>query len=618
MGNFLVIVPDHCFRREAGRIFNSGLELAQRIKRRAPSRIVETEWVCAASFSRRNGSGTPIVIDEATGSWLLAIGTWFHEDGYGVGSERRLLDRYLLIETMRFTKELEGFFVIVIGDGRTRETVVVTDLIGSCHGFTRSLKHGIALSSSSLLLAGLEEFRLDPVGCQEFLYTGIIYEDRTVYKEVKKLGPASVFRFEDGLLKSQQRYWQITEVACESIEGKNAVTTLWERLVRSAQNVGRVFSRPVCDLTGGYDSRVVVSAFQMASVSFSTTVSGPESTPDVLVSRGLAKELGVPHLYIEPEEEPSFERAKNALAFTDGEYDIVGYSRILKIHQALSEHHDVSINGSFGEVARGYWWELLFPRTGAQSKLDAQRLARLRYAAGSFDPSLFPPELRLDLVAHFTGIIEQANAGLSHFPNTLQMDHAYLMMRMQRWQGRIASSTNQVWPCLSLFMLRSVLETILMIKANLRQRSLLSRRVMSDFEPRLGEFPLEHGFPALPVTWRNAYRFWPVFGYYGKRILAKASRRTGWKRSSATLVPGNLPPRLKLWREEEVQKLLDPGEMKLGRVADRKALGSFLSNSKRQDFPFDGQWASMLSLECALDVLEQVKNVDHQQYIDRY
>ena len=603
MGTFLVILPDHNFQEETARLFHSGLMLARRIKNQTPSGMVEAEWGCAASFSRKNGSGMPIVSDQATGSWLLAIGTWFHEDGYGVGSELRLLNRYLYIDAIRFAKELEGFFIIVIGDARTRETVVLTDLIGSCHGFMRSWKHGTVLSSSSLMLAALGDFRLDPVGCQEFLYTGIIYEDRTIYEEIKKLGPAGVFRFAEGVLKSQQRYWRITDVAFESLDDKNAVRALKEKLVHSAEKVGRIFSNPVCDLTGGYDSRAVAAAFLMAGVKFSTTVSGPEDSPDVSVSRGLAQELGVPHLYLEPREQLSFEEVKNGLAFTDGEYDIVGYNRVLKIHRALSERFDISINGSFGEVARGYWWELLFPRAGAPLKLDAQRLARLRYAAEAFDSLLFPQDIRLSLISHFAGIIERTNAGLGQLPNTSQMDHAYLMMRMQRWQGRIASSTNQIWPCLSLFMFRSVLETILMIKANLRRRGLLIRRMLAEFQPRLGNFPLEHGFPALPVTWKNCYRFWPILRYYRKRIIAKAVQKAGGTWASSPSSPNQLPPRLKLWQEEEVRELLDSKKMRMGSLADKKALDNFLSHSKEQDFQFNEQWTRMLTLEYTLRVL---------------
>ncbi len=558
----------------------------------------------AASFARENRSGTPIVSDPKTGSWLLVTGTWFHVEGFGTGAESRLLDRYLEVGAARLGEELEGFFVIVIGDGRTRETVVLTDIVGSCHCFSRSWEHGVALSGSSLLLAALGNFNLDTVGCQEFLCTGIIYEDRTFYRDVHKLGPASVFRFAEGIRKTEQRYWNIFDLVPESLDKGEAVTALWESLLRAAEKVASIFARPVCDLTGGYDSRALMAAFLAGGVRFSTVVTGPAENPDVVVSRGLAQLAGLPHLHLAPQEAVLFEQVKTALPFTDGEYDLVEYARILRVHRTLSERFDISINGSFGELARGYWWELLFSRTGACRKLDAQKVARLRYGAGRFNASLFPSQTRLDLVLHFAGVIERTNHGLSQLPNTLQMDHAYLTMRMQRWQGRIASSTNRLWPCLSPFLFRSVLETMLQTRARFRQRSLLIRRMLAAFQPRLAEFPLEHGYPALPVTWRTLHRFWPVPRYYAKRMLAKMGRAAGRNLSSPTSRAGHLPARLQLWRDDSVRELLHPATMRLGCMLDLTALRDFLVRSQEGNFPFSEQWTRLLSLEYTLRVLE--------------
>src|SRR5688500_6075300 len=110
MGNFLVIVSTSDFQNEADDLFCSGLQVAYNVKHQVPTRTIKTAWVRAASFARQNGSGTPIVSDPTTGSWLLAIGTWFHTADYGVGAESRLLDRYLKVGPVQLARELEGFF----------------------------------------------------------------------------------------------------------------------------------------------------------------------------------------------------------------------------------------------------------------------------------------------------------------------------------------------------------------------------------------------------------------------------------------------------------------------------------------------------------------------------
>lgn len=605
MGNFLVIVPARGEAAEAKRIFLAGLDAAREIRSQNPGQIVESDWAFAASFSRQNGSGGALATDPATGSWLLATGTWFHCDGYASGTESRLLHRYLEAGAPKLALELEGFFVIAIGDARVREVVLITDIVGSCHCFQRPLKEATVLSGSSLLLASLRDCKIDSVGSQEFLGTGVVYEERTCYEEVRKIGPANIVRFSANG-ETAQRYWQPADAKPQPSGGDAAAAALWHSLTLATKRIHGLYGNAVCDLTGGYDSRALVAAFLGANVHCATTVSGPTASADVVISRGLAQAFGLPSLHIAPRESLSFDEVSQSLPFTDGEYDLLHYAQIRKTHLELAQHFDASINGSFGEVARGYWWELLFPRIGARRRLDARRLAARRYAAHDFDASMFPPEYRLDMVAHFTDVIERTNAGFLDSPNTFQTDQAYLVMRMQRWQGRIASSTNQIWPCLSPFMFRSVLETMLGTRPIFRWRSLVIRKMLAEFSPRMAEFPLEHGFPAQPTTWRNFYRFFPLATYFAEKAMAKASQRLGSKRTSGS-ENGRRSYRFELWNDERVREILCPSKMRTSAVLDSAALKSFLENSRKESFNFGEQWARLLSLECALRAAASVR-----------
>jgi len=599
----LAIVSKPENQAERTRSFRSCLETVRQAKSREPSGVIETDWASVATFARLNGSGTPVVSDPATGTWLLALGTWFHGDGMRSGDEARLLQRYLEAGAEKLARALEGFFAIVIGDGRSREVLVMTDIVGSCHCYVRPLEQGTSLSNSSFVLATLAPTRLDPVGCQEFLRTGTMYEDRTFYQEVRKLGPAAIHRIPLAGARSEQRYWSASALSPDRFQGASAVAQLRDALVTAATRVGNAFPSPVCDLTGGYDSRAVVSAFLRAGVSFETVVSGPDESPDVKVARDLARIAGLRHSQSSTTEPVTLEQAKRAFEVTDGEYDLLEYGRISRNHRGLSQRYDISINGSFGEVARGYWFELLFPHIGARRVLDARRLAAGRFATSSMLSLPFPPEVALDLVSHFAGIIERTNAGLESFPNTLQMDHAYLMVRMQRWQGRIASSTDQIWPCLSPFMFCSVLESMLQVPARERQAGGFVRRLLVDLHPPFANAPLEHGWPPLPVTWRTVHRFWRVPLYYGNRVLGKL---LGPRRASAPAATNSGPPRARFAPMEEVQDLLRPGQMKLGALVGEDALTRFLQTPDGGS-AYEQTWTRVFTLEYTLRALERFR-----------
>lgn len=600
MSNFFAILPRGNASGAALALFRQGLSAARLLKSQVPSGTQENEWAYAAAFSRISGGGAPVVVDPATGSWMIASGSWFHRDGYACGDEGRLLSRYLEVGPRAVGRELEGFFCLVVGDARSSEVIVITDIVGSCHGFVRQMEEGLALSGSSMLLAALRVTALDTTGCQEFLHTGVIYEDRTLYQDVRKLEPATVFRFARGALQSQERYWEIMELGEYSLDGREATEALWAATVAAAKRIGRRFPRVVCDLTGGYDSRALVAAFLSSGVPFATTVSGPPDSADVVISQRVAHAFGLPHL-ISADAPLNLELVQSALAYTDGECDLVDYARILHIHRDLMTRFDISLNGSFGEVARGYWWELLFPHAGASRSLDARKLARRRFAAEVIDSSLFPKENRLEPAAHFTQVIERINAGMHRLPNTVQMDHIYLTMRMHRWQGRLASSTDQLWPCLSPFLFRSVLEAMLRTAPRLRRRGLLVRQMLAQHQPRLAEFPLEHGYPAVPFSIRTAWRFTPIAGYYAAKIRDRAVRHLGLSRMLTSTASGSR--QASLMQQDAVRDLFDPSTMQLGALLDEGKLTTYVE-ALRRDLTAPG-WTRMLSLELLLRSLGQ-------------
>ena len=591
MGNFLVMVPNPRSLTSAGRLFDTA---RSRGGINSPDGEIRRRWCYATGMPRRNGTGGRIATSPATQSWLIAVGTWFHPLGFGVGEESRLLDLLLQTGPEQIANELSGFYVLAYGNAQDQTTTIITDLVGSCHAFVRELGCGVAISGSSLLLAQMADIEPDPVACQEFLHTGVIYEDRSLFQGIRKLPAASLITFNVDGRQRTQVYWSVDRLTPESLADNEAVDQLWNSLVTSAETVSHSFPNIACDLTGGYDSRAVVAAFLGAGSDFSTVVSGAEDNIDVRVSRELATVTGKPHCVYPRLANPSWADLHHALGLTDGECDLLEYASTARTHRELSARYDVSVNGSFGELARGYWWEILLPRIGARRPLDCAKLARLRFDVSSFDHSLIRPEYRLDLSAHLAEVVKRASSHLADAPNTFQMDATYLSLRMHRWQGRIASSTNRLWPCMSLFMFRSCLETMLQAKSRLRTRSLLIRTMLARYQPRLAEKPLEHGYPAVPATWQTLPRFRPLIPYYGTKILHKL------RVARAISVTQTKPPRIALWEDERVQETLDCQSMKVAQLICSDSLKKFLSLSRHAQFSYDLEWRRLLSLEIAL------------------
>jgi hypothetical protein len=557
-----------------------------------------TDFSHIAVFGGLADADVSIAVDPGSGTWLFTTGTWIHDDP-SIVTDSQLLLRYMHHGPDGLAREMQGFFVVVAGDRRNHRVVVITDLIGSCRAYVRNMVDSVALSGSSLLLAALREAVLDPIGCQEFLGCGIVYEDRSCYVDVRKVAPASVSIYSpDGSTRSS-RYWNMAELTPESIRGDEAVARFSDQLIESTGRIARRFGNPVCDLTAGYDSRGLVAGLLSAGACFTVTVSGQEDSPDVMISRELAEIAGLQHLHSPPRSVPTMSDLNSALQLTHGEYDVVDYARIMATHRSLSERFDISLNGSFGEVARGYWWELLFPRLGIRG-LDYEMVARARFAP-AFDNLAMAQTLRVDPVAHFTAIARRTNSGLENHPNTSQMDHLYLMMRMRSWQGAIASSTNRLWRCLSPFMLRPLMETILQTSARLRHRSLFMRMAILKMQPRLANHPLEHGYPAIPATFSNLHRFMPLAAHYGSKVLNRVRRKVD---GIALFVAPKRQPSLTSSNESEAQSILKTLSAPLPDLLDERMVEPLIKGQGK-DFAAGTTASRLLTLELALRIARE-------------
>jgi hypothetical protein len=365
----------------------------------------------------------------------------------------------------------------------------------------------------------------------------------------------------------------------------------------------------VSDLTGGYDSRFLLAGLLQSGRVFDTTVSGSAGHPDVLVAAQIAAALKLNHGHVIPAALPDAEEFDAALRMTDGEYDAFDYARILRTHRKLSANHGMSLNGSFGELARGYWWELLWPRLASRHQLDASIVARKRFAAIYYDSSIFADGAQVNLVDHMTTVARRAVDAMDGLPNTTQMDGVYYTLRMQRWQGRIASSTNQLWPSFSPIGFAQVLEPILAAKAATRFRSLLVRALFARHEPHLARIPLEHGYPPMPATIFNLWRFIPVIEHYGRKLVEKVSGRLGIDFSRRRRRDGAAADAAAVEARRNLERLLDetgirawlvqPKLLETGLFQEQRLMALLKSGGSASGAKLD-QWRRLVTIEALL------------------
>jgi len=565
---------------DARPVLERGLRAFRAVLGLDPHDSIQGPGFAVAKFPRLTGPGSKIA--RAGGGFTASAGTGVGLDGDG--------DLRRTIET------LDGLFFCARGgaDGIT----CATDLGGRMHVYHASCDGCLVLSTSALVLAAMIDAAFDPLGCQEMLGTGSVFEDRSIFLGVRKLGPATIAELRSGRIVSQERYFSVRSLFPAGMENPlSSAPALASALVAAAEATLAPFARPIVDLTGGFDSRGIVAAAIASGRPFECVVNGEDSDPDVRSAEKIAKKLGLRLARLRTGIDfgtASLAAIERAAALTDGEFDAVEYSGILEIHERLSRQGDATVNGSAGEICRGYWWDLLVPHTGARVPLDAARAAR-RFAPDDWADGILAAPAVPSLARHFEDVVRRTNADLEGLPNTVLADNVYLTLRMQRWAGRLASSTDRVWPCATPFMFRRPVEVALTAPVADRAHNRMAREMIAHLNPTLADLPMAGGFPASPIGIENFWRFGPLVAETATKALGRARRLLGFHRSAAS--PAAPSAAADLWAQDDVRTLLRPASMRTASLYEPAALARFLADSEAPGFTDRKKLGRILTLE---------------------
>jgi asparagine synthase (glutamine-hydrolysing) len=168
--------------------------------------------------------------------------------------------------TERLLQRLHGMFAFALWDGPRRRLLLARDRLGKKPLFYADLGNRFYFSSDikSIWLAAGDRLTVDPHAIDEFLYFYFIMQDRSIYREVRKLPAASFMEVEPERARSG-RYWTLDYTHRETRDEQ-------EWLERCEVTIQRaVKRRMVADvplgafLSGGVDSSLVVAMMSQAS-----------------------------------------------------------------------------------------------------------------------------------------------------------------------------------------------------------------------------------------------------------------------------------------------------------------------------------------------------------------
>lgn len=275
-----------------------------------------------------------------------------------------------------FVEHLNGLFHGLIADRELGEATLFNDRYGMHRLCYHQAKDGFYFGAEAkAILAVRPELReIDYRSLGEFASFSCVLEDRTIFKEIKVLPAASVWKFKNTDLVSKSTYFEPREWEEQApLTPEAYYEQLRSTLITSLPKYFAGRQRMGVAMTGGLDTRVILASHPPAPGSLpSYTFGGPfRESQDVLVGRKIAGICQQSHEVIQVGKEflAGFPEIAQRTAFiTEGTVDV---SRAdLYLSQRARKIAPAKIVGTYGSeiVRHAVMFKPVEPPTGLLSR----------------------------------------------------------------------------------------------------------------------------------------------------------------------------------------------------------------------------------------------------------
>lgn len=200
------------------------------------------------------------------------------------------------LEGLPGLEDLTGSFHGLLYDGESQHTVALTDRLGSRPIFFFQTASLLCLASDIRLLLALpmSDCTLDYASLVELVRFQMIMEDRTLYRAIKVLPPATLLSVDHrNDIPTQKQYWRLTKLSPFTKE-EEAVEATAHAFCAATPRILDGSKRASVLLSGGLDSRMILACLpDQKDFILEAHTFGPRTGDETPVARRVAQLAGV-------------------------------------------------------------------------------------------------------------------------------------------------------------------------------------------------------------------------------------------------------------------------------------------------------------------------------------
>lgn len=261
-----------------------------------------------------------------------------------------------------FVHKLNGCFSIVIWDKKSHKLLIANDRHGLRPIYYADNNGYILFGSETKAIIQDRDFKkiVDDRAVAELFSLGFIMGNKTLFRGIELLPPASMLTYKDGKILVEQ-YWDYDlnkkydnyseEYYIEKLS-KFVLQAVERRMKKN--NKKEENNRIGVLLSGGLDSRTIVGSIDKKYYPIHTFTYGKLYCGDAKFAHMISDKLGTIHHYYELKPEYFIDRVENVVYLTEGMLNIFNANFLLSdTLEKMSEFTDIVLHGYLGDTTTG-------------------------------------------------------------------------------------------------------------------------------------------------------------------------------------------------------------------------------------------------------------------------
>jgi hypothetical protein len=529
------------------------------------------------------------VHDDASGSWLLAAGTIvaLEGDNHPISSLKRLLFDFLA-RGFKAMDKFDGHFALIIYDGREDTLSVFSDPMGLFSIFYYQDGKKLYVSSSAIAIAKQVAAQPDLIGIEYFLQGGRMDAGKTFWQDLKRMQAGTMLQVKQAELQ-EHVYWMPTIDASITRLPMDDALTQYDQILTNT--FSRLFDREGkiwADLTGGFDTRLVMTYVAKRQQPYITYCMAPKGHPDVQLSQQISSALHWEFVHSQLPDawgEDQFQEWKIAADCGDGWANVLRFAITRRGIKARNHALKARAVGIGGENLRGYYWLIEKARIGKTPDVHYDALIDHLIPTG-LPAHILRRDRTREVREDLLNFIKTLCAQYAQYPNTVKLDRVE-MYRDAGHGGAYVSATAELQRSLAPLCFKQAADFAFSLNYRWKypRHHVFLRTLLARENQELASFATTTGGPALPMCATNLHQFWPLWQALAKRAIAVGSKKLIGKavQIGSPANPAGYP--LPAWRKAfhayaRSEGMLTYEKMHTRGLYDRDAFNAYIQQSE--------------------------------------